>query len=101
MISHICSSSKSVIEKAVCRLEKVKGETETKRYLVQGLKEIVEDSLMKVDKRDTVNILNWGLQQKYLDIEKAKISDYGAVIPMLFDSLVGTAYYKEVVNLRN
>jgi NADP-dependent 3-hydroxy acid dehydrogenase YdfG len=101
VISHICSSSKSVIEKAVCRLEKVKGETETKRYLVQGLKEIVEDSLMKVDKRDTVNILNWGLQQKYLDIEKAKISDYGAVIPMLFDSLVGTAYYKEVVNLRN
>src|SRR5688572_21426043 len=101
VISHICSSSKNVIEKAVCRLEKVKGETETKRCLVQGLKEIVEDSLMKVDKRDTVNILNWGLQQKYLDIEKAKISDYGAVIPMLFDSLIGTAYYQEVVNLRN
>jgi NADP-dependent 3-hydroxy acid dehydrogenase YdfG len=101
VISHICSGSKKVIEKSVCRLEKVKGEAETKRCLVQGLKEIVEDSLTKVDKRDTVNILNWGLQQKYLDLEKAKITDYGTVIPMLFDSLIGTPYYQEVLNLRN
>jgi hypothetical protein len=100
VISHICPSSKNVIEKVICKMERKKGEQELKAILVEGLKEIVKDSLTSVSKKDTVNILNWGLQQKFLDIEKAKVSDYGAIIPMLFESLEGTEYYKEVIHLR-
>lgn len=99
VISHICSSSTKVIENVLCKIEKVKGEKETKACLVEGLKEIVIDSLKKVNKKNTVDILNWGLQQKFLDIEKAKISDYGTIIPLMFESLEGTEYYKQVENL--
>ncbi|WP_276373771.1 polysaccharide biosynthesis protein [Chryseolinea sp. H1M3-3] len=100
VISHICPSSKVVIEKALCRIERASGEKESKEMLVQGLKEMVRDALTKVNKKDTVDILNWGLQQKYLDIEKAKVSDYGAIIPMLFESLEGTVYYNQVEKLK-
>lgn len=100
VISHICPSSQNTIEKVICKMERKTGEQELKTLLIDGLKEIVRDSLSKVSKKDTVNILNWGLQQKFLDIEKAKASDYGAIIPMLFESLEGTDYYREVVHLR-
>ncbi len=99
VISHICSSSKSVIEKALCNIERATGEKETKASLIEGLKDIVRDSLKKVNKKDTVDILNWGLQQKFLDIEKAKVSDYGAIIPLLLESLERTEYSKQVEGL--
>lgn len=100
VISHICPASRKVIEKALCKIERVKGESETKLCLIEGLKAIVEDSLTTASKRDTANILNWGLDPKFLKIEKAKISDYGAIVPMMFESLEGSLYYKEVANLR-
>ena len=99
VISHICSSSKSVIEKTLYNIERATGEKETKTCLNEGLKAIVRDSLKKVNKKDTVDILNWGLQQKFLDIEKAKVSDYGAIIPLLFESLERTEYSKQVEGL--
>jgi hypothetical protein len=99
VISNICQPSKQVVEKVLCKLERVKGETEMKRCLIEGLKAIVKDTLMTVDKRGTVNILNWGLQKKFLEIEKAKVSDYGAIIPMMFESLEGTEYYDQVSTL--
>jgi hypothetical protein len=99
VISHTCSSSKTVIEKALCKLERVTGEKETKACLIEGLKDIVRDSLKNVNKKDTVDILNWGLQQKFLDIEKAKVSDYGAIIPLMFESLERTDYSKQVEGL--
>jgi len=78
----------------------VKGEVETKIVLIDGLKEIVKSSLEQVNKKDTVNILNWGLQQKFLDVENAKVADYGAIIPMMFGSLEGSAHYEHVKNLK-
>lgn len=99
VISHTCSSSKTVIEKVLCKLERVTGEKETKACLIEGLKDIVRDSLKKVNKKDTVDILNWGLQQKFLDIEKAKASDYGTIIPLMFESLERTDYSKQVEGL--
>jgi nucleoside-diphosphate-sugar epimerase len=100
VISHICAASKNIVEKVLCKLERVKGEQESKIVLIEGLKAIVKDSLLTVNKKNTVDILNWGLQQKFLDIEKAKVSDFGAIIPMMFDSLQGTEYYDQVANLR-
>jgi nucleoside-diphosphate-sugar epimerase len=88
-----------IVEKALVNIKRATGEDDNKVCLIEGLKEIVRDTLSRVDKQDTVNILNWGLQQKFLDIEKAKPSDYGPVIPMMFESLKGSAYYKQVENL--
>ena len=73
---------------------------ESKACLIEGLKAIVEDSLTSVNKKDTVDILNWGLQPKFLELEKSKAGDYGVIVPMMFQSLEGTAYYKDVADLR-
>lgn len=99
IISHICPINEAVLEDVLEKIEKASGEKENKEFLVEGLKRIVRESLRHVDKKDTVNILNWGLQQKYLDMDKAKISDYGPIIPFMFESLEGTEYYKQVENL--
>ncbi|HEX6227476.1 MAG TPA: polysaccharide biosynthesis protein [Chryseolinea sp.] len=100
VISHICSAPEKVIQKAICKLERVSGEIETKAVLINELKDIVKSSLGNVNKQNTVDILNWGLQPKFLEVEKAKVSDYGAIIPMMFDSLEGTEYYDQVKNLK-
>lgn len=100
VISHICPASKSVIERAICEIQKANGEEPVKKVLLAGLKDIVKDSLSTCNKKDTVDILNWGLQPKYLEIENAKVSDYGDIIPMMFESLEGSLYYKDVAGLR-
>lgn len=100
VISRICKASQKVIEKSFCKLERVRGESDMKFYLIEGLRSIVEDTLATVNKKDTVDILTWGLHKKYLEIEKSKVSDYGAIIPMMFESLEGTEYYDQVVGLR-
>lgn len=99
IISHTSPIDVKIVENVVAKLEHATGEDGNKTNLIEGLKEIVKDSFTKVDKQDTVNILNWGLQQKFLEIEKAKPSDYGPVIPMMFESLEGSDYYRRVENL--
>jgi len=99
IISHISPIDARIVENVVAKIGRATGEDGNKVTLIEGLKEIVKDSFTKVDKQDTVNILNWGLQQKYLEIEKAKPSDYGPVIPMMFESLEGSDYYRRVENL--
>jgi hypothetical protein len=98
--SHISSSAHKIVEKAICKLERAKGEVETKVVLLDGLKQIVKSSLEQVNKQDTVDILNWGLQQKFLDVENAKVADYGPIIPMMFESLEGSELYEKVKNLK-
>jgi hypothetical protein len=98
IISHTSPIDGELVDKVLSKLERVKGEEDAKINLIAGLGEIVRDALNRVDKQDTVNILNWGLQQKFLEIEKAKPSDYGPIIPM-FASLEGSGYQKQVENL--
>jgi nucleoside-diphosphate-sugar epimerase len=99
IISHTSPIDGDLVDKVLSKLERVKGEEDAKINLIAGLGEIVRDALNRVDKQDTVNILNWGLQQKFLEIEKAKPSDYGPIIPMMFASLEGSRYQKQVENL--
>jgi nucleoside-diphosphate-sugar epimerase len=99
IISHTSPIDGELVDKVLSKLERVKGEEDAKINLIAGLGEIVRDALNRVDKQDTVNILNWGLQQKFLEIEKAKPSDYGPIIPMMFASLEGSGYQKQVENL--
>lgn len=99
IISHISPVNEDVLEGVLQKIANSTGDLEMKDDLIGGLYEIVKDSLKYVDKEDTVNILKWGLHEKFLEIEKAKASDYGAIIPLMFESLRGTAYYEQVENL--
>ncbi|HTE34765.1 MAG TPA: polysaccharide biosynthesis protein [Chryseolinea sp.] len=99
IISHISPVSEMLVIKALQNIAATNGEEDSKKALLTGLKEIVRDSLNKVDKQDTVNILNWGLQQKFLEIENAKMADYGPIIPMMFESLEDSVHFRSVDNL--
>ena len=99
IISHISPIDEKLVGKAIERIQAATGEADSGHALVEGLSEIVRDSLDRVNKSDTVNILNWGLQQKFLDIEKTKMSDYGQIIPMMFESLESSGHYKMVEGL--
>ncbi|MEO8474940.1 MAG: polysaccharide biosynthesis protein [Chryseolinea sp.] len=99
IISHIAPVNENILTKALDRICSATSEHDSKTSLIAGIKALVRDSLNHVDKHDTVNILNWGLQQRYLEIEKAKMSDYGEIIPMMFESLERSEYYSQVERL--
>jgi nucleoside-diphosphate-sugar epimerase len=99
IISHLAPVNDDVIAAALKPILRATGDCDSFCAMKTALRSIVEDSLQRVHKDDTVNILNWGLQQKYLDAEKAKISDYGPIIPMMFKSLEKSEHYKEIEGL--
>jgi len=88
-----------IIAASIAPIIQATGEGDSFAALKAALRCVVEDSLQRVDKEDTVNILNWGLQRKYLDAEKTKTSDYGPIIPMMFKSLEKSEHYREVEGL--
>ena len=99
IISHIAPVSDDLVASVIRPIFAAKCEQDSFAAMKDALRAIVEDSLQRVNKDDTVNILNWGLQQKYLDAEKSKMTDYGPIIPMMFASLRKSAHYKAVEGL--
>jgi len=100
IISHLAPVSDDLIDTVLAPILTSEGDEETFSLMKKALREIVADSLTRVDKNDTVNILNWGLQQKFLDSEKAQASDYGPIIPMLFKSLEKSEHNTQVLGLQ-
>lgn len=99
IVSHISSATRSVLQKVLRNIAGAKTDAAARESLVDGLRQLVEDALVGVNKADTVNILNWGLQPKFLSIEKSRVSDYGPAIELLLQSLQGTDYYKDAERL--
>jgi nucleoside-diphosphate-sugar epimerase len=101
IISRICPVEKDVVLDVLREIKTINGEVDSKTRLIRGLKTIIRQSLKTVNKKETVEILNWGLQPKFLCLEKTQVSDYGQMIPLLFESLEGSPYYNEVESLVN
>jgi nucleoside-diphosphate-sugar epimerase len=99
IVSNILRCSRFALTRALERLRMSTTDEEMKANLLAGLKEIVVETLADADKSDTVNILNWGLDPKILVSERARHTDYGPIIPMLFHSLEHTPYYSQVEHL--
>ncbi len=99
IISHIAPISDALVARGTKAIVNASGDKDSLEALRSTLRDITEDSLTRVNKCDTVNILTWGLLPKYLEAEKAKPSDYGLIIPMLFDSLKKSGRYHEVALL--
>lgn len=99
IISHLAPISDDVVEASIAPIMEAKCEQDSLAHMKAALRAIVQDSLTRVNKQDTVNILNWGLQQKFLEAEKAKMSDYGPIIPMMFSSLEKSEHYSDVEGL--
>ncbi len=96
LISKICPVQKETLLNAINELRNIREERELKQALTKCLITLVSESLIDVDKQDTVNILNWGLHPKYLSLEKATVKDYGLTVPILADSLQGTKWFHQI-----
>ncbi|MFC4873657.1 NAD-dependent epimerase/dehydratase family protein [Negadavirga shengliensis] len=101
IISHICPSSAFILKDLINELAKVEGEANAKHILLAGLRKMFVDSLEKVDKKHTLDILKWGIDPKFLAMEDVSVSDFGEMVPIMISSLKGTNYYKGVESLTN
>lgn len=89
-----CSTDKDLINEVMKRINDAKGEMETKKELIGGLKKLVRESLKRVDKEDTADILRWGLDPKFIEMEHVNIADFSTLISLLVESLTGSKYDK-------
>ncbi len=96
LIAKICPVEKETLLNAIEDMRIIKEERELKAALTKHLISLVSESLQEVDKKDTVNILTWGLHPKYLSLEKATVKDYGLTVPILADSLEGTEWFSKI-----
>ena len=99
LISKICPVEKETLFNAIKKIRDIEDERELKQALTLHLITLVKQSLHHVNKQDTVNILNWGLQKKYLLVEHTTVKDYGLTVPILADSLEGTDWFQQVEHL--
>lgn len=99
VISRICSGDKATLEQLVGRLQTVRGENETKKCLLQGLELLVQQALRHVPKKETLNILKWGLQSPSATTGINPVSNYGKLVPLLLESLEGSEYFNQAEHL--
>jgi hypothetical protein len=95
IISRPCSATKDVLRKAVEKIAAARGEIDTKINLVDGQKDLVRESLKTVSKEDTADILRWGLDPKFLELEHVNVADFNTLISLLVESLAGSEYDQE------
>jgi nucleoside-diphosphate-sugar epimerase len=96
IITRPCSADKTLIKEVIEKINGARGDIENKKELTGGLKELVRESLKKVDKEDTVDILRWGLDPKFVQLENVDITKFNALVSLLVESLAGSKYDKEI-----
>jgi len=94
-----CATDKDTLERVLSNIEQITNDEEAREVLIGGLEELVRESLKTVDPNETIDILRWGLDPRFLKMQTATVADYSAIVPLLANSLEGTAYYKEVEEL--
>lgn len=87
IISIPCTTDTEVLQQSLGEIRKSTGECATKKVLVQALRSVVQASLKHVDKTDTLNILQWGTDAGFMEMEKTKISDFDYLVPLFTESL--------------
>jgi dTDP-4-dehydrorhamnose reductase len=89
IISRPCSVTRDTLEKVLDRIAAINSEQEVKTVLLNGLRDLVRESLKTVDRQETEDILRWGLDPKFLEKQNATPSDFSCIIPLLQESLNG------------
>ncbi len=99
IISQPCATDKKTLESVLNNIEQATNDNEAREILISGLRDLVVASLKTVDPNDTVDILRWGLDPRFLKMQEATVADYSAIVPLLATSLVGGAYHRKVEEL--
>jgi nucleoside-diphosphate-sugar epimerase len=100
VIANLSPISKGLVCKALSEMVNISCDQALKQAMIKGLTDIIRDSLKRVDEKTTLKILKWGLKPEVLAADKAQVSDYGKTIPLLYESIQGSHFYKEVSNLQ-
>lgn len=95
LISSIVPCEKKLLFELIQNLKSSNEPDELKAYLFSGLEKMFIDSLKYVNKKDTLNILKWGISPKFLAAENTTLDNYKHIYPALVDSLVGSKYFEE------
>lgn len=90
VMSHIMPVDSYILAEGVKKLRGIHSEQLGAKTLVSYLKQLVVSSLRWVDPIDTVNILNWGLQPEYLELEGLSVDIFEPMVSMLSDSIAHT-----------
>jgi nucleoside-diphosphate-sugar epimerase len=96
LITRPCSTDKGTLDRVLRNIAKASAELENKIALIEGLKELVRESLKFVDKEETANILRWGLDPNFLEKGFGHSSDFNTIISLMVGSLAGSKYDMEV-----
>jgi len=96
IITRPCSADKTLIKEVIEKISGARGDLENKKELIGGLKELVRESLKRVDKEDTADILRWGLDPKFIQMENVDITKFNTLVSLLVESLAGSKYDKEI-----
>lgn len=99
IISSIFPVSIDYLKDLINKLHKIDGEQNVKNLLIEGSVELFKQSLSTVNKHDTINILKWGISPKFLEAEKAVVSDYGQIVPILIESLKESPHFSQIEDL--
>jgi hypothetical protein len=98
IISRPCSTDRQTLDRVLQAITKARGELRSKIALIEGLKEMVKESLKFVEKEETADILRWGLDPYFLE-KGAHSSDFNTIVSLLAGSLAGSEYDIELENL--
>lgn len=99
VISKICSAEPAVLFSALRNIESSSNEMEYRNNLFGGLRDITRDALRKVDQKDTVKILKWGLHPEQLAAQGLCFSDFDVITSLLMETLSGSPWMEQVKQL--
>jgi NADP-dependent 3-hydroxy acid dehydrogenase YdfG len=95
IISRICSTDAEMVSAILNELRTAEGDEAKRIILLEGLRKLVSASLVKVDKADTVKILRWGLDARYVDRKNEGFQNCIPITSLLVGSLIGSEYDME------
>lgn len=96
IISTLVPTSHTLLDQLIRSLKEVSTDQQAKTVLLNGLKDIFEDSLAHVPPSQTMEILKWGLDQNHLREDGLTPSDFGDMIPIMMRSLSKTPFEKDL-----
>jgi hypothetical protein len=99
IITHPCTTDQGTLDRVLSDMKHITNDKDAREILIGGLRKLIIESLKSVDPTETMDILRWGLDPRFLKIQKTTIADYCAIVPLLATSLEGSVYYKEVEEL--
>lgn len=85
--AQIVSTNSLILQNALFIIKSANNEYSAKACLLAELKNLVQATLTKVNKADTLNILKWGLDSKILESEGNTITDFWPTVSLLYKSL--------------